>query len=121
MFLPGQRIMHPEFGDVTEDVIAELLALRGGPEQIVEDAMQEQIRIAAATRDAKTLKFGHAVGAISPALYDAMERREGRGFWTDRTERNRFFKHHPECKVTAKSRKTVVNGISSLRGGRWAA
>lgn len=121
IFAPGQRIIHPKWGDMTDMVIAELIALRGSPEQILAEAQAEQVRIAAATREAKTLKFGHTVGAIHPELYDAMERREGRGFWCDKSSRDWFLKRHPEMKVTARSRKTTVNGCGSLRGGRWSA
>lgn len=130
-FEKGHRIIHPEFGDITDDVIAELDEIAGEKDKVVLEREQAEIAMRAGTV-ARDMKFGRMVAQIHPEVYAYWERREGAGFWFDKKNVEKFLRDNPSCKVDSKSGRTVVRGanlggspalprIVSGRGkGRWA-
>ena len=103
------RIVHPEFGDMTADVAAELALMRQEEERrAFEQAAARQRRIAASGQEAGTLKCGHMVAQIDASVFDYWQRREGRGFWADKSNLRYMLKRHPELRVNSKSRRATI-------------
>ena len=124
MHLPEFKINIPGYGDMTADVAAELTRMQMEQEQAdLAQAAARQTFLAAQGTEARTLSFGHQVAQIDDVVFNYWERREGKGFWKDKGNREAFLKKNPSCRVTAKSTKTTVHGITGLArsGGRWAA
>ena len=124
MHLPTFKIDIPGYGDMTADVAAELTRMEMEQEQAdLAQAAARQTFLAAQGTEARTMSFGHQVAQIDNVVYNYWERREGKGFWKDKANREAFLKKNPACRVIAKSAKTIVHGITGLSrsGGRWAA
>lgn len=127
---PDMRVIHPEHGDITEDVAREMAQLRREDnERLVRDAARLQSRIAAGRPGDAVVHNGFALKAeIHPAIYSYWRMREGKGFWA--SELKSFLKKHPECRVKARSANPTIlvpdmGAIPSRRGptgrrGRWA-
>lgn len=112
MFAPGQRIVHPEFGDITADVIEELAALARPNDPVILEREQAEIAAASGTvmRD---MSFGRVVGQVHEDVFDYWTQREGLGFWKDKANLNKFLADNPACKVTSKGR-----GVKPHAGAR---
>lgn len=130
---PDMRVIHPEYGDITEDVARELANIRREDhEKLVKDAVARNQRIAAARPGQAVVKKGFALKAeIDPAVHAYWRMREGPGFWKNELEW--YLKKNPECRVKSVSEKAAVNfgghglpqprrtgGGSQARRGRWA-
>lgn len=137
---PDMRIIHPDFGDISEDVAQELAKLRiQRNEEAVRFAARDQLRIAATcNRESIIGKHGLRLEAqIDENVFNYWEAREGREFW--KHEMKYMLKRHPEMAVKSVSpNATIVNpGLpaaapvattlpaprTGVRGkrGRWAA
>jgi hypothetical protein len=107
---PNFKVIDPEYGDITADVAAELVLIE--QEQEVRDFAQAAARQRHIARtmgtEARTFKEGHMVAQIDQYVYDYWERREGKGFWKDKANRERFLKKNPECRVRARTGRTVI-------------
>lgn len=122
-----QHFLNPETGeDITADVIAELEAM--APARSLEILEARQAQIAARNGgEARTLPFGRVVAQIEEDAFDYWTRREGVGFWYDKTERAAFLRDNPACRVRSTSPRLTVQGVAIPRGisrpgkGRWAA
>ncbi len=121
--LPGQRIIHPEFGDVTADIIEELLEQARLKDPVILE--REQAEIAAASGClARDLSCGRLVAEIHEDVYDAWTAKEGQQFFTKGDGVEYLAKHFPATRVVSKSRqpKILVDGFRKTapsRGGRW--
>ena len=96
---------------MTADIAAELALLRiAERDRVVRAAAANQRKIATAHRptEARTLTHGHQVAQIDADVYNYWEAREGRGFWSDKSNRRAMLKRHPELAVIAKSAKTTI-------------
>ena len=125
MLLPGQRIIHPEFGDVTADIIEELLEQARLKDPVILE--REQAEIAAASGClARDLSCGRLVAEIHEDIFDAWGQKEGYEFFTKGDGVKYLNKHFPATRVVSKSRqpKILVDGFrkpptTPSRGGRW--
>jgi hypothetical protein len=130
---PDMRIVHPDHGDITEDVARELAR--------VEQEDNEEIFRTAAARQAILAKENERGGRVTPGfalkanidhrIYDYWRKREGKGFW--KSELDNMLKRHPEFRVRCRPDNPTVllDGLKgtalarpatpSSRGGRWAA
>lgn len=123
MFAPGQRLVHPEFGDITADVIEELNAMARHDEPVILEREQAEIAAAAGTQ-ARDLSCGRITAQIHPDVFDYWAQREGLGFWYDKGNTDHFLRDNPSCKVESKNPRLVVGygtGMpsTSRRRGRW--
>jgi hypothetical protein len=128
---PQFKVIDPEFGDLTADVAAELELMNREQEarDFAEAAARQRHIAATMGTEAHTMQHGHQVAQIDAYVYEYWRRREGKEFWTDKASREAFLKKHPECRVRARSARTIVNGASlppaaqpRITGrGRWAA
>lgn len=131
---PDMRVVHPDHGDITEDVAREMAILNAETVQReAAEAQQRQEHIAKTCgRESKIHKRGglRLVAQIDETVFNYWEAREGRDFW--KHELKYMCKRHPELAVRALSQNpTIVNpGLptpaptrSGVRGkrGRWAA
>lgn len=126
---PGARIIHPEFGDVTADIIEELMIMADFQNPVILE--REQARIAAASGQvAQDLSFGRLVAEIHPEVYDEWVAKEGKDFFSKRNggdgveylakhfPATRVKSRSPHCRVhVAQKPKYAVTG----KRGRWAA
>lgn len=128
---PDMRVIHPEYGDITEDVARELAAERQRDHQrLVREADRMQAAIVAARPGDAVLHKGFALKAqIHPAIYMHWRMKHGRGFWKHDMEW--FLKKNPQCRVRSKplNPSIVVPDLSSIaprrsgptgKRGRWA-
>jgi hypothetical protein len=135
---PGARIIHPEFGDVTADVIEELMLLADLQNPVILE--REQAEMAAASGQvARDLSCGRVVAEIHQEVYEEWALKEGPDFFSkakggDGVEY--LAKHFPATKVVSRSpnikvhthRSAVAPVVSAVpryrvtgRRGRWAA
>ena len=125
--MPDMRVVHPDFGDMTEDVARELQAMeRENEERIFLEAQKRQNRIAGAVREAP---IGHnglrLVAQIDETVFSYWEAREGREFW--KHEMKYMMKRHPELAVKNFNPNPVFGDLGGQRQGvrgkrgRWAA
>jgi len=137
MFAPGHRIIHPEFGDITADVIEELVAMGRPQEPVIIEREQAEIA-ATAGQVAKNMTCGHLVAQVHEDSFDYWTAREGLGFWKDRSNLKRFLADNPACKVKSQgegvkiapgarvkryvstSAGVVSTGLKRAGKGRWA-
>lgn len=105
------KIIVEGYGDMTVEVAAELALLRQEENaRLLRQAASRQRRIAAASREAGNLACGHLVAQIDAPIYDYWQRREGRGFWSDKSNLKYMLKRHPELAVRSRSRRaSIVN------------
>jgi hypothetical protein len=127
---PDMRVIHPDHGDITEDVARELAKLRiEEHERLVKDAAAQQAAIVQARPGQAYIKSAFALKAeIDPQVHAYWRMREGAGFW--KHELDWFLKKHPQCRVKsiAANPTLLVDGfrdvaprsIRSARRGRWA-
>lgn len=127
---PDMRIIHPEYGDMTEDVARELAVMnQAAADEAFAQAQANQVKIAKLCgRESRIGKDGlRLVAQIDADVFGYWEMREGRDFW--KHELKFMSKRHPEIAVNPRSENpTIVNpGIpalarSGVRGkrGRWA-
>lgn len=135
---PGARIIHPEFGDVTADVIEELMKLAALQNPIILE--REQALIAAKSGQvARDLSCGRLVAEIHQEVYEEWCAKEGPDFFSKKKGGDGIeylAKHFPSTKVKSVSPhvKLHVNRSESVavgsartkyrvtgRRGRWAA
>lgn len=114
--LPGadQRIIHPEFGDITADVIEALQEMARPAEPVIIEREQAEIAAAAGTVS-QDLCFGHHVAQIHEDVFDYWTKREGLGFWKDKANLRRFLADNPSCKVTSKGRGVKIAAGAKVR------
>ena len=125
---PAYKFVHPEYGDLTAEVYAELTAMiQADHEAALEDIERSQQQIAQNTPGPAAIRNGFALKAqIDPRVVSYWRMREGSQFW--RHELDNFLKKNPNCRVQQVSaRPTVrVQGLRDRpsvtgRRGRWAA
>lgn len=135
---PGARIIHPEFGDVTADVIEELIGMADLQNPVILE--REQAAIAAKSGQvARDLACGRLVAEIHQEVYEEWVQKEGPDFFSkakggDGVEY--LAKHFPATRVKSVSPHTKIHvhrsGVATPppaqprhritgRRGRWAA
>lgn len=135
---PGARIIHPEFGDCTAEIIEELLEMADLQNPVILE--QEQARIAAASGQvARDLMCGRVVAEIHQEVFEEWVAKEGPDFFSrakggDGVEY--LAKHFPATRVKSVSphvklhvNRSDVAPVASARPrhrvtgrrGRWAA
>lgn len=132
------KIVVEGYGDMTDEVAIELAKLRKAEhERDVAMAARRQAHIAKVCgTEAPLMQHGQLVAQIDGAVFADWERREGRGFFGDKSNRRWFLKKFPECRVRGipKNARIVVPDKSNIvvlevkgapklgqRGGRWAS
>lgn len=128
---PDMRVIHPEYGDITEDVARELAEERKRDhERLIHNAERMQAEITRSLPgDAITNKHFALKAAIHPAIHAAWRMKYGRGFW--KHELDWFLKRNPQCRVRSRPASTtiIVPDLSALsprrsgpctRRGRWS-
>lgn len=126
---PGARIIHPEFGDVTADVIEELFGMADLQNPIILE--REQAAIAAASGQvARDLTCGRLVAEIHQEAYEEWVAKEGPEFFSKKHGGDGIeylAKHFPATRVKSVSPhcKVHVRELPQYRvvgkHGRWAA
>lgn len=124
---PDFKFVHPEYGDLSAEVYAELTAMiQAEHEAGMRDMERNQQAIAAATPGPARITKHFALKAqIDPRVVSYWRMREGSQFW--RHELDNFLKKHPECRVKQVSDRPTVRmtALPSYRvtgkRGRWAA
>lgn len=129
---PGLRIIHPEFGDCTAEVIEELLEQADLQNPVILE--QEQARMAAASGQvARDLCCGRVVAEIHSEVYDEWIAKEGKHFFSKKHGGDGLeylAKHFPATRVKSVSPHTRLHvhrsPVAPRRGvhgkrGRWAA
>lgn len=107
--MPDMRIVHPEYGDISEDVARELAALRHQAHDVAcLEAERRQRKIAAAQRESRIdRKTGmRLVAQIDEDVFNYWESREGAEFW--KHELPFMMKRHPEIAVKPVSDRPTV-------------
>lgn len=100
-------IYHPEVGDLTLEVMAELAALEKA-ERI--EASVARLQIAKDNREIgprRHMEFGVVVAEIDVQDYDDQERLEP-GYWTDPNSVKEFVKLIPESRVVSKPDRLTI-------------
>lgn len=129
---PDMRVIHPEYGDITEEVAREMANIRREDhERLVKEAVQRNKVIAAVRPGQAFVKKGFALKAeIDPAVVAYWRMKYGPGFW--KHELDWYLKKNPECRVKSVSEKTAVNlgghaipprrtgGGTRAKRGRWS-
>jgi len=133
---PGARIIHPEFGDVTADVIEELIELADLQNPVILE--REQALMAGASGQvARDLSCGRLVAEIHQEVYEEWAQKEGPGFFSKAGDGIEYLaKHFPATRVKSVSphvkihvnRSEATPVVSARtkyavtgRRGRWAA
>lgn len=127
---PDMRVVHPDYGDITEDVCRELAEIeRQDDEQLFAEAAARQAILAADNHKGARLTRDFALKAnIDGRIWDYWRRREGKDFW--KHELGFMMKRHPELRLNyVPDHPTVlVDGFKApaattapTRGGRWHA
>jgi hypothetical protein len=107
--MPDMRIVHPEYGDLTEDVARELNKLnQAEAERIYREAQPRQRRIAGACGQEAVINPGglRLVAQIDETVFNYRETREGPEFWKHALPF--MLKRHPELAVRARPARTSV-------------
>lgn len=128
---PDWRIVHPDHGDITEDVARELARVEHEDnEKLFREATARQAMIARENERGGRLTKGFALKAnIDGRIYDYWRKREGKDFW--KHEMPNMLKRHPEFAVRCRPDNPTlrVDGFKDTplartsaprRGGRWA-
>lgn len=124
---PDFQFVHPEYGDISAEVYAELTAMiQAEHEAALQDMERSQQAIAAAQPGPALIHKEFALKAsIDPRVVSYWRMREGAGFW--KHELDRYLKKHPECRVKQQAMKPTVR-LSEMpsyrvtgKRGRWAA
>lgn len=130
------RVVVPGYGDMTAEVAIELAKLR-----VAENhrdaalAARRQAHIAKTCgTEAPLLDHGQLRAQIDGSVFSDWEKREGRGFFGDKSSLNDFLKRFPECRVrgipknptfrVADTSGIILNAgktYAPRRGGRWAS
>jgi|GEM_PF-2950140 len=107
--LPGQRIIHPEFGDCTADIIEALIENARLKDPVILE--QRQAAIAAASGAmARDLSFGRLIAEIDEDVVEAWEAKEGKEFFTRKGDGVAYLaKHFPATRVDSRSPHTKVH------------
>lgn len=115
------RINVPGYGDMTTDVAIALADLRRTEHEMdMAFAAARQAYIAKHCGTVSPLmEHGQLVAQIDAAVFADWEKREGKGFFADKSCRRDFLKRHPECAVRGIPRRTTLRMPG--RGGRWAS
>jgi hypothetical protein len=130
---PDMRVVHPDFGDMTEDVARELALLNQQAADLAfAEAQANQVKIAQICgRESRIGKDGfRLVAQIDADVFGYWEMREGRDFW--KHELKYMSKRHPEIAVKPRFENPTISnpGLpgqkharTGVRGkrGRWAA
>lgn len=126
---PGARIIHPEFGDCTADIIEELIAMAKLKEPVLLE--REQAEIAAASGQvARDMSCGRLVAEIHPEVFDDWVAKEGPDFFSKAKGGDGIeylAKHFPATRVNSRSAhiRVPVRELPRYRvrgkRGRWAA
>jgi len=101
------RIISEDFGDITTDVIEELVAMSRPAEPVIVEREQAEIARVAGN-EARDLACGRLVARIHPDAYAYWEQREGEGFWKDKHELKNFLRDNPACRVNSRSRRLSI-------------
>lgn len=124
---PDWRIVHPDHGDITEDVARELARVEHEDnEKLFREATARQAIIARENAQGGRLTKGFALKAnIDGRIFDYWRKREGKDFW--KHEMGAMLKRHPELAVRCRPDNPTVriDGFKAqpstpTRGGRWA-
>lgn len=103
------KIIVEGYGDMTADVAAELALLRKEEhKQLVAQAARNQAAIARAGNEARHLPCGFVSAQIDAGVYDYWTKREGRGFWSDKSNLRYMKKRHPEIAVRSRAGNTTI-------------
>jgi len=130
---PDMRIVHPDHGDITEDVARVLAEVeREDDARLFREATARQAILARQNEQGGRLTPGFALKAnIDGRIYDYWRRKQGKDFW--KHELGYMLKRHPEFRVRCRPDNPTVllDGLKgtalarpatpSSRGGRWAA
>lgn len=120
MFAPGQRIIHPEYGDITADVLEELVEMQRLREPVILEREQAEIAALAGTA-AKDFACGRMVGQVHADVFDYWAQREGLGFWYDKKNVDRFMSDNPATRVISRSGRAMVTVDTKLPARHGAA
>lgn len=104
------RIFVPGYGDMTNDVAIALADLRREEHEMdMKFAAHRQAYIAKhCGTEAPLMTHGQLVAQIDGAAFADWERREGKGFFADKSSRRDFLKRHPECRVKGVRRNQSI-------------
>lgn len=106
------RIVHPEYGDITEEVEK---VFREGLYQQEIAAIKRQREINRVLGAAKVNpKWGQPVARLDPVIYHHWEKVAGRGCWADRSERNSILKFAPELAPPVEKNMNRIGGSASF-------
>jgi hypothetical protein len=131
---PGTRYIHPEFGDVTADIIAELYEMADLKNPVILEREQAQIA-AASGQIARDLSCGRVVAEFLPEVYEEWVRKEGPAFFSKKKGGDGIeylAKHFPATRVKSMSPNVALHvnrsAVAPLKRyavtgkrGRWAA
>lgn len=123
---PDMRMIHPDHGDITADVAAELAAIeQADNDELFAEAGARQAALAKEYENGARLSKGFALKAnIDGRIYDYWRKREGKDFW--KHELGFMMKRHPELRLKHVSDHTTLlmpgrKATAPARGGRWSA
>jgi len=93
--LPAPRIIHPEYGDITDDVKAALLELARPADPVI--LAREQAEMAATAGNlAREFAGGHVIAQFHPDVFDTWVRQRGIEEFTKSNELIKYLaRHHP--------------------------
>lgn len=127
MFRPGTRIIHPELGDCTDDVVEALLEQARLDEPVILERRQAEIA-AQSSRLARKLSCGRLVAEFDEDVYAAWESQRPGFFKKEADGLDYLMKHFPACRVDYKPAaglQTAAGARNRYRvtgkRGRWAA
>lgn len=130
MFGPGARIIHPELGDCTDDVIEALQDEARLDEPVILERRQAEIA-ARSGQLARKLSCGRLVAEFDQEVFAAWESQRPGFFKKESDGLDYMLKHFPGCRVNYKP----AGGLQTVAGarnlapkfrvtgkrGRWAA
>ena len=123
--IKGGRIIHPELGDCTAEVIEELLEMARLKDPVILEREQAEIAQASGAV-ARDMCCGRLVAEIHPEVYAEWEAKMGPDFFNKKKGGDGLeylMKHFPACRVESKSAKVAMHVKRSPvtgRRGRWA-
>jgi hypothetical protein len=107
--IPGQRIVHPEFGDMTADIIEALLEEAKLDDPVILEARQAKIAAASGAM-ARDLSCGRVIAEFDEDVFQAWEQKEGRDFFTKKGDGVKYLnKHFPSTRVESRSPHVKVH------------
>ncbi len=126
---PGARIIHPEFGDCTADVIEALIEQADLQNPVILE--EEQARMAAASGQvARDLTCGRLIAEIHQEVFEEWVAKEGPQFFSKKHGGDGveyLAKHFPATRIVSRSPNIKVHVREKPRyrvtgkRGRWAA